>query len=599
MEQINKKINITHPQKRILYNEMLFPNTSMHNIVSKINIKGNLEIHILEEAINIIIKKNDSFRLKFYEEDGNIYQYVDKYKAIDIPFLDFEKYNDNAENKLKEFCINEGSKPLYKQNEPLFKFFIYKINQENMGVCFFIHHLICDGMSCNLLLKQLTNIYQQLCDNEIVDLNIENSYIDFTSDEKKYLNSEEFRKNKKFWKEKFSNLNKNSLYKNSKSAKSKTKSFLLSKDKYEELKEFLDNHNISLNKFFISISSIYMSKILNDNDITLAVACFNRSNECQKNTIGMFTGTMPLRINIEDNKTFNEFLNYLNIEIKSCYHNQKYPYDLLAQDLELKKKRADSLFKFCVNYYVLESYNLENICINNEIFPQEYANIPLHIFIKELKRQGNVEVEIQYRIEDYTEQQIIQMARGMELIASQIIKNSNLKISGIQIVSKEEKNLILNKFNNTKREYEKDKTIKELFEEVVKKSQNKTAIVSNGEYLTYKQLNERANQLSNLLVKNGVKKGDIVPILCDKSKDTIVGMLAVIKSGAAYLPIDEEYPEKRINYMIEDSHSKILLIKNHQSGRVNVAKINKIDLNSEDILKESKDNLKNINTPKD
>ncbi|MDS0528604.1 AMP-binding protein, partial [Clostridium sp. SHJSY1] len=124
-------------------------------------------------------------------------------------------------------------------------------------------------------------------------------------------------------------------------------------------------------------------------------------------------------------------------------------------------------------------------------------------------------------------------------------------------------------------------------------------MVSSGEYLTYKQLNERANQLSNLLVKNGVKKGDIVPILCEKSKDTIVGMLAVIKSGAAYLPIDEEYPETRINYMIEDSKSKILLIKKHQLGKVKLEKISKIDLNSEDILKESKDNLKNINTPKD
>lgn len=119
---------------------------------------------------------------------------MDKYKFVNIPFLDFTIYNDNAEKKIKEFCMNEGVKSLYRQNELLFKFFIYKINNERMGVCFFIHHIIFDGMSCNLLLEQLSNIYQQLCNNEIVDSNLENSYIDFIADEREYLSSEEFKK---------------------------------------------------------------------------------------------------------------------------------------------------------------------------------------------------------------------------------------------------------------------------------------------------------------------------------------------------------------------------------------------------------------------
>lgn len=164
-----------------------------------------------------------------------------------------------------------------------------------------------------------------------------------------------------------------------------------------------------------------------------------------------------------------------------------------------------------------------------------------------------------------------------------------------------EKNDILNKFNDTKKEYEEDKTIKELFEEVAERLKNKTAIISRGESLTYKQLNERANQLSNMLVKSGISKEDIVPILCDRSVDTIIGILSVIKSGAAYLPIDEDYPESRIKYMIEDSKSKVLLLKKHQLEKLMLEEINieLIDLNSEEIFKESKENLKNISTPND
>ncbi|MFT8349159.1 amino acid adenylation domain-containing protein [Clostridium saccharoperbutylacetonicum] len=604
MSSVNEKFEISHPQKRIWYNEILFPNTPMHNIVSKIHIGSNLDINLLEKTINLIIKKNDSLRLKFYEEEGKLYQYVEEYKFINIPFLDFTIYNNNAEKELKEFCMNEDVKSLYRQNELLFKFFIYKINNEKMGVCFFIHNLIFDGMSCNLLLEQFSNIYQQLSNNEIVDSNLENSYIDFIADEREYLSSEEFKKNKQFWNQKFSNLNANSLYINPKSIKSKTKAFLLNSELRDKLKEFLKEHNITLNKFFISISSIYMSRILNDNDITLAVECFNRINERQRETVGMFSGTMPLRINLEDNISFNEFLNYLNSELKSCYANQKYPYDLLVQDLELKKRGVDSLFKFYVKYYSFENYNVKNnynTSISNEIFAQEYTNIPLHIFIKELKKNDNIELEVQYRIEDYTDEQITQMLNGMECIAKQIINNSNIKIAEIQIVSEKEKNIILNEFNNTKRKYAEDKTIKELFEEIAGNSQNKIAIVSNGQYLTYKELNERANQLGNLLIKKGINKEDIIPILCDRSIDTIIGMLAVIKSGAAYLPIDEEYPEARIEYMLKDSKSKMLLVKKHQIEKVNLEKINiqLIDLNSKEIFSESKENIPNINSVKD
>ncbi|OOM76199.1 tyrocidine synthase 3 [Clostridium puniceum] len=600
---ISEKFETTHPQKRIWYNELLYPNTSMHNIVSKINIGSNLDIQLLEKTINLIIKKNDSLRLKFYEEDGKLYEYVDEYSFINVPFLDFSSYKNNGIKKLNEFCMNEGKKTLYKQNELLFKFYMYKISNEEMGVCFFIHHLIFDGMSCNLLIEQLSNIYQQLCNNEIAESNIKNSYIDFIYDEKEYLNSKEFEKNKQFWNEKFSNLNVNSLYINPKSVKSKTKSFLLNSKMSDKLKKFLKEYNISLNKFFISISSIYMSRILNDNDITLAVACFNRSNERQRETIGMFTGTMPLRINLEDNISFNEFLNYLNSELKSCYTNQKYPYDLLVQDLELKKKGVDSLFKFCVNYYSFESYNVKNSCnmiLSNELIAQEYTNIPLHIFIKELKKDRNIELEVQYRIEDHTDEQIIQMVTCLECIARQIVSNSNIKISEIQIVSKKEKNLILNEFNNTKKEYPKNESISELFEKIVDAMKDKTAVVSKSRSLTYRQVNERANQIAAALRKRGITRNSIVPILCDKSLETIIGMLAIVKSGGAYLAIDEDYPKSRIDYMLEEVRSKVILGKRSLLEKFKFENyIETINYEDEQILNESIDNLEHINTTDD
>ena len=604
MDSVNKKYEITHPQKRIWYNEILFPNLPMHNITSKIHIGKNLNITLLEKAINLIIEKNDSLRLKFCEDNGKLYEYIEPYKFMKISYLDFSQHNEAGEKLLKEFCDNEGKKILFKENQLLFKFFMYKINEEKMGICFVMHHIIIDGCSVNLMLNQLGKIYEQLLKGDNVNDKVENSYINFIHEEKEYLNSEEFLNNKLFWNEKFSNLNEGSLYINPKSIKSKSKIYPINTNILTMLKSFLKENKISLNKFFITISSIYTNKIFNENDITLAVATFNRSTEGQRNTVGMFTGTMPLRVKIEDNITYNEFLEYINRELKGCYSNQKYPYDLLVQDLELKKRGFDSLFNFCVNYYLSDSCTFDNelkITMENEVVFQEYSNVPLHILVNEHAKDGQVELEIHYRVSNYTEKEIDEMVEGMELITNQVINNSDIKLSQIEIVSEEEKNIIINEFNNTKREYDKAKTIKDLFEEASERVPNKTAVVSNGQLLNYKELNERSNQLGNLLRKKGITKDSIVSILCDRSVDTIVGMLAVIKSGAAYLPIDEDYPESRIKYLLEDSRSKILLSKNHLLDKVSLEEINieVIDINSEEILKENKESLININTPED
>ncbi|MCB2312203.1 amino acid adenylation domain-containing protein [Clostridium tagluense] len=602
MININKKHEITHPQKRIWYNELLFPHTSMHNIVRKINIDKKINILLLEKAINLIIEKNDSLRLNFCENNGQPYQYVKPYEFVDIPFLDFSHYDDkDIEKKFKEFCEIESKKNLYEENKLLFKFFIYKINDEKMGLFFVIHHIILDGMSINLILRQINDICEKLNKGELITNNVENSYIDFVNYEKKYLASDEFVKNKHFWNEKFSNLNENSLYVNSKNIQGKIKRFILKNDTSKKLKIFLNEHKISLNRFLISVSAIYINKILEEKDITLAVATFNRSNEGQKNTMGMFTGTMPLRINIANNISYDEFLNSINTELNSCYSNQKYPYDLLVQDLKLKKKGFDSLFKLCVNYYVFDSGSTSKISIENEVFPQDSLNVPLHILAKEFVKNEDIEFEINYRIKDYTEKEIMTMFQCMEIIINQIIINSNIKLSEIQIISKEDKIKILKEFNNTEMDYPKHKTVKELFEETSITLEEKIAIVSNGNHLTYKELNERANQIANLLRKKGIIRNTIVPILCDRSAETIIGILGIIKSGGAYLPIDEDYPEARIQYMIEDSSSKILLIKKHHLGKAIFAKTNieLLDLNSEKTFKESKQNLENINSPED
>lgn len=601
INMIKEKYKLTHPQKRIWCNEQIFPKTSMHNIVSKVNLGKGIDIGLLKRTINLIIQKNDSLRMKFYEEDGEPYQYIEPYEALDIQFIDFSEKGEEAEKSLNEFCTDNGKNIIYKEKEFLFKLYIYKLSNDNIGVCFFIHHIIIDGTGINIMIEQLKEIYNKLENQEFINGDVEESYIDFINFEKNYLNSEEFLENRKFWNKKFLDLNETSLYINPDSVKSDIVKFSLG-NKEKAIKKFIKENKISLNRFFISIISIYMAKRFSTDDVTLATATFNRFNEKHRNTLGMFTGIMPLRIDLNDDYNYDEFLKNVTYEIKSCYKNQKYPYDLLVQDLELKKKGFDSLFTCCVNYYTFGSCKLdEEEYIENHVFTQKYSNIPLQVFIKEFSRDESIEIEIHYRLSDHTKEEIIAMFNGFKVIIDQVIDNSKIKLSNLEIISEEEKNKILRKFNGTFKKYEKYKTLKELFEEVALDKKDEIVVVAKGKEISYDFLNKKGNQVANFLRKKGIKENSIVPIVCDRSVETIIGILGIIKSGGAYLPIDEDYPKARIKYMIEDCKSRIVLSPKSQLFKIDTSLwgIDVIEIDGEDICKEKSQNIKTISSYKD
>ena len=187
-------------------------------------------------------------------------------------------------------------------------------------------------------------------------------------------------------------------------------------------------------------------------------------------------------------------------------------------------------------------------------------------------------------------------------IISQVTSTPNMLISQIDIVTPYEKKQILFDFNNTKTQYPKDKTVAELFEEQVRLSPSKNAVFFEGNYMTYKELNEKANQLANTLLKNNVKSGNVVSLFMEKSIESIIAILATLKIGAAFLPLDVEYPKERIDYILSNSETKLILTtKNFENGIItNIPKLC-VDLSNKKIYNNSvsKANLNIIGLPED
>ncbi|SFB07860.1 non-ribosomal peptide synthetase [Clostridium frigidicarnis] len=588
--------NLTHPQKRIWYIDKVNLNSSLHNIGGCLNINEKIDIDKMQETLNLIIKSNEGLRLRFTERDGQPVQYVHAFQKENIDVLDFTK-NEKPKEEYKKWSENLFKRNFNMEDNQLYYFAIYKISEKESGVLLKIHHIISDGWSISLIEKQICEIYSKLIHSEGIYLDEYYSYVDFIKEEVEYLRSERFMKNKNFWREKFDDIPEEFLYKTSNSIEGRRLCFNIDSELSNKIKKFVDDKKYSLNTFFIAMLLIYINKIIYKEDLIIGTPVFNRTGKKQKGMVGMFTSTVPFRFELDTELNIGNLIKLINRELKLCFLNQKYPYDLLVKDLELNRKGYDGLFKMCVNYY---NSNYVNDINGNKVEISEYycgnQSYSLQLTVKEWQ-DNNITLNFDYKTLEYTEQQIKTMYESMINIINQVIVNEELTVSNVKLLNEYQINHKLYELNSTNSCYPK-KTVCELFKEQAMKTPNKVVLEFKERTLTYKELNERSNQLANHLRKEGIDKKSIVAIMETHSIELIVSILGVLKAGGAYLPIDPSYPIERINYMLQNSESSMLLtnfkVNNDICFKGNITNINDVNLNIY-----SKETLVNISNLQD
>ncbi len=556
---------LTHPEKRIWYLEKIYPNTSFNNIGGYVRISGNINFGVLGEAINLVIKKNDAMRFNVLEDEDMVSQYVKPYEKYTLDFNDFSTF-DEPMIEFSRWMENLAKTSFKLINNNLFYFAFFKIADNDCGYVIKLHHFIADGWSVNIITNQVTEYYLKLINNEVIDDCNENSYLDYLVSEKSYINSEKFLKNKAFWNEKFKTIPQFAQYKGSYNTAGARKSCYVDRDRTLNLKKYIQETKSSLNTFFMAVFLIYLHKVTQENDLVIGSPVLNRSNKKERDMIGMFTSTIPFRFEINPSFTVEEMIYEVNKELRKCFYNQKYPYDLLVQDLELNKKGVSDLYNICVNYYnTKHETSLMGATVENIEFYNGNQVYSLQLVIKDWTDSGNLTLNYDYKVDLYTEKQIEDMHNHICNIIDEILVKPNVLIKDISLLSQLEKNKLLYDFNKTKNNYPKNKTIYQLFMEQVEKTPNKTAVRLENIEVTYSQLNERSNKLARVLVGYGVGQNVIVGLMMTHSIECIVAILAILKAGGAYLPIDINYPTERVDFMLTDSEINVIITNLEES----------------------------------
>ena len=554
---------LSESQKSIWYLEKAHSGTSINIVAGNVRLQGDVDYPALQKSLNLFVKKNESMRLRIVEEDGEASQYVTEHQEFDVDFFDFSE--NGGLKALFAWDEETTKKPFDIIGNQLFYCALFKLSEKEGGFYMKMHHLISDAWTMGLVGKQVIDAYSNIKKGLPVDETPCPSYIDHVRMEEAYTTSLRFEKDRKYWNEKFETLPEMTVLKTRKSGetsiKAKRKTMIAPAKFSKKLRQFSKENGLSVFTLFMAALAIYINRVAGYQDMVLGTTILNRVNARDKRTTGMFVSiAAPVRITLDDDMDFKTFAGVMLKESTDVLKHQKYPYNYLIRDLKKKHKLSNRLFDIVLSY--------QNSKLNKDESEEEYVAKwlfsgcqieSLVISINDREEEGNLLIDYDFLTDVFSVKEIEFIHQHILRLLWHGLDNPARKISKLEMISEKEKHTIVYDFNNTVSDYPKDKTMQQIFEEQAEKTPDNIALVFEDETMTYAQLNKRANQLARTLRAEGIGPDDVVGIIIERSFDMIVAILAAVKAGGAYLPIDPNHPAERKHYMLEDSGAKALL----------------------------------------
>lgn len=569
---IDKLYRLTTPQRDILLTEQYYKYTSVNNVVGRIAFKERIDINLLRKTLEIIVKQNDALRIKITKVNGDYYQYFGEYNDDYVKKISIDETIDK-DKKIREL----SRKHITVLNNNLMKFYLLKYENGTADVLSVSHHIVADAWTVSMYAKEIIRIYQNLKNNKEIE-NITYSYKEYIDAEDNYLQSERFQDDKKYWQEQYKIERTTQFFEITNNPRGKRENFILSKELVNDISKFCKENSISAQCLFMSAFSIYLSKISSSKNIAIGMPVLNRKNIRLKNTMGMFIETLPFCVDVNSNLSCVEFLRSINEKQFSFMKHYRYPYEILQKDVKEKLDTNQKMYSVAFSYQNAKIDNSSMMdCETNWEF-NGYCADDLQIHISDMQNTGTFIINYDYKANSISKDEVINIHNRLIYIVKQIITNTKQRIKNIEIITEDERNTIINIFNNTDILYNKDNDIIKIISDIAKKYPNNIAVEDQESRISYKDLMEKVNIMTNILSKEGIKKRNVIGVLLEeKSIELIISILAALKIGASFIMLYNNLPEERIRYILKDSKAKALLTKGTLLNKY--TNINNIDIN--------------------
>lgn len=593
---------LSDPQVGIWEAEMTYPETVLYNYTVFLTFGEEINSSVLNKALNLFIEKNDGLRMRIIEQRGIPMQYAAPYEYKETDIFDF---SGRDAGYTREWMAMKAQIPFNLQESELYYFAIIENSNHNTILFVKVHHIVMDAWSLyNLMLNRLMYYYSSLANNLDIP-GTAPSYEEYIAENCEYNAKPEnvalFHQCREFWKGEYQTLPGCIALKPGRtSLEANRKVYRLPEGLSEKLRLLSRRTGYSPYIIFLSALSVYIYRMTSERDMVVGGITLNRLTQKEKETFGMFANTVPIRLKLDPDKDFFSYLGDVKKKWKQIAVNQKYTINHITEDFRKLNQTTEKLFDVVISY---QNVKLDTGIIKYEVdmAGNGHQTETLRIHISDREDSGSYRIEVEYLTDKFTGDEVDTLFIRLSTILKNAVEDPGVKLSCLQIISEEERRRILEEYNRTRRDYPKDKTLHRLFEEQVKKKPESIALIFKGIEVTYGELNQKANSLASVLKEKGVGPGCIVALLAERSIEMITAVLAVLKAGGTYLPLDPTFPRERLMLMLEDSRAVFLLIYGPQSRSVfsdgDICTIEVMDLSEEELYRRKSSNPENIYRP--
>ncbi|MGN1223705.1 MAG: amino acid adenylation domain-containing protein, partial [Ruminococcus sp.] len=571
-------------QKRTYLIQEMQPESVTYNMPYAMKLTGDVQPEKLKQALQEMINRHEILRTVFEMVDGEAVQRILEYAEAEFEYVPESMESDAVWMKtfVKAFDLKQAPQ--------------IRMQLVNQGSYYLLmldmHHIVGDGMSMNTFMRELTALYNG---EQLTPLT--HQFKDYSE----WMRSRDLSSQEAYWKEVFSeevpvlDLPLDYIRPQEQQYDGAVTEMKLHMKTAYAIEELARKTGATEYMIFLAAAMVMLSKYSRQEDIVIGSPISGRTHKDTEGMLGMFVNTLAMRGRPEGEKTFEGFLSEVKADCLKAYENQEYPFESLVEAVEVRRDLSrNPLFDVMLvlqNNERLE-FTLNGVDVEEKELESTVSKFDLSFNI--VKTEDTFAVAMEYSTALFQKETVERMLEHYEKLLQILAEKPEQKLKAVEMITQDERKQILEKFNHTEAAYPK-KTIVEIFEEQVAAYEEKTAVVFGEEYLTYAELNEKANVIAHKLREQGVKRNDFVAILAERSIEMIVGIYGILKAGGAYVPIDPTYPEDRIRYILEDCKPKAVLTYHAELETERVV----FDLSNAAIWEGNPENAERVNTGDD
>ncbi|MEH2128463.1 amino acid adenylation domain-containing protein [Nostoc sp.] len=573
VEKVTREDNLplSFAQQRLWFLDQLQPGSSAYNLSRAVQLKGQLNITALEQSFNEIICRHEALRTIFVSGNGEPQQIINPEVSITLPVVNLQNLTpEHQEIETKRRAIIQAQHSFNLTSTPLLNVVLLQLAEQEYILLFTIHHIVADGWSAGIIIKELATFYESFCTGKSCELpSLPIQYVDFAVWQRTWLQKEVLASQMEYWKQQLSGdlpvleLPIAKPRPKQQSFAGKKQTFVLSPALTNELKALSQKQGVTLFMTLLAAFKALLYRYSGQADILVGSPIANRNRSEIEGLIGFFVNTVVLRTKLEENSSFINLLKQVREITLGAYTHQDLPFELLVEELQPQRSLSHTpVFQVMFALQNMPGDGLKLSGLNLEYLPIENDTARFDLSLSFTDKVEGLVGELEYNSDLFDADSIKSMLRYLTTLLVDIVEHPDKSISELSILTPAEQQQILREWNYTEADYP-HVCVHELFSAQVAKTPDAIAVIAGSQQLTYKELDEKANQLAHYLSSLGVGREVLVGICCDRSLSTIVALLAILKAGGAYIPLDPTFPQERLAYMLQDSQTSVLLTQQH------------------------------------